>query len=597
MSTAVEPTVSNSSTAVAALADWIDRNRRVWFALVAVVLALSFNGQWHLGPDSAGYRQLAHNLAAHGHYFFRNDIPGVDQYHNEQGTRYPGLPILLAGIEKLAGKSPLPPLILMMAMAVLSLVLIYRVLLYRLPRWLVVCVVVGVGTNERFLQYANEILSDMPFLLGVLVTMLGFEWLLRAKCRVGLLKAILCTFLGLLFAAAMRPTFLLLGAAILITCLWGILRGKVSVGSSPDTHEPARGAVRWRSAMLVGAFALATILFVSLIDIRARQGGFLNGGYEERMMSKARNFDSKVEPLLSFNIGELLEDVLPMAILGYRSGWGVVPMGRHHLGFGATFSIIILISGVLLARRNLLWGSFVAVTIGALLFAGPVPRYFLMLLPMLLAGWGLSVRWMAGKAKSPAVARFIFGFGLFFLLVSNVVASFTFVLTQRGFTKAFDAHRHWSGIHYVGFLRAYDFGRWIGFDELGRRVHQATSPRDQLVGPDASVLTFLSDRQVYEPILGNRTKAAGKLLNLAIFPMDTEWHQSKEEYPQELKQFLRTLHKQEGERITTPAANYQLARLTKLPAHRLTAAQRLEHARRMAAHRDAAARAKAKTAP
>jgi hypothetical protein len=590
MSTSVAQAQSIAAAPTTAVTDWIERHRRIWFAIVALFLIVSFNGKWHLGPDSAGYRQLGHNLATTGRYFFRTDIPGVDQYHNEQGTRYPGLPIVLAILERIFGKKDLPPLVLMMGSAVLSLVLIYRVMLYRLPRWLAICVVVGVGTNPRFIQYANEILSDMPFLLGVLVTLLGFEQVMHAGNRRSLCIGILNTFIGLLIAAAMRPTFMMLGAALIAACLWSIIRGRVGTHSqtplsappfTQDQHATSH-AVRWRAAVLIGALILAMILFITLIDIRSRQSGILSGGYEERMVSKLRNFDNKVAPLLPGNIGELLEDALPMAIWGCRAGWGLVPLAGHHLGFGTGFSLIILTSAICLARRNMLWGMFVLVTVLALIFAGPVPRYFLMILPLLLAGWGLFIQWLAQRFHSPIASRFAMCFGLFFLVAFNTVVGSNFLLTQRGFGKLFDARHHWTGLHHVGFIHAFDFGRWADYDKLGKAIHDATKPRDKIVGPNANVLTFLSDRQVYEPVLGTQTKAAGKLFNLAIFPAEEEWHQSKGEYEQMLKQFLRTLHKQASTVVAGPDANLKLAELAPIPSHRLTKAQRIEHARRMA---------------
>jgi hypothetical protein len=572
-----------------AVTDWLDRHRRIWFAVVALVLVCSFNGQWHLGPDSAGYRQLGHNLATSGRYFFRADIPGVDEYHNEQGTRYPGLPILLAILERLFGQSALPPLIVMMAMAVLSLVLIYRLLLYRLPRWMAVCVIVGVGTNPRFLQYANEILSDMPFLLGVLITLLGFEKVMQAQNRQRLAIGFVWTFAGILIAAAMRPTFIILGAALIVACLWGIALGRVGITSTADQPAIAPASVRWRSAMLIAALILATVVFIGVIDIRSRHAGFLSGGYEERMMSKVENFDNKVAPLLAFNTGELLEDALPMALLGYRSGWGLFPLGGHHLGFGAGFSLIVLISAIGLARRNVFWGMFVLGTVLALIFAGAVPRYFLMILPMLLAGWAMFLHALARQFRSPFAARFVLCFGLFFLLMSNAIASSTFLLIQRGCTRPFDSHRHWQGVHYVGFPRTYDFGRWVGFDHFATEIRSSTSPQDKIIGPQANVLTFLSDRQVYAPVLGHKTRVAGQLFHLAVFPADPQWHQSKEDYELALKQFLRTLRKQQGSVIAGPEANLKLAQLTPIPAHRMTPAQRLERARHIAIRRRRAA--------
>jgi hypothetical protein len=188
-------------------------------------------------------------------------------------------------------------------------------------------------------------------------------------------------------------------------------------------------------------------------------------------------------------------------------------------------------------------------------------------------------------------------FGLFFVLAINAVGSFGFILTQRGFSRLRDARHHWNGLHHVGFIRSYDFGHWVGFDRLALAIRQSTTPNDKIIGPDASVLTFLSDRQVYAPIIGTKTKIAGQLFHLAIFSAEEDWHQSKRDYDQMLKKFLRTLHKQQGAVIAGPEANLKLAELSPIPAHRLTKAERIEHARRMAAKRKRAARTTAPSHP
>ena len=80
---------------------------------MALWYVAAFNGQWRIGPDSALYRQLGHNIAVGRGYVFHG------QLHDHA---YPGLPLLLAGCEKAFGQSPLPPLILMLVMAACTLV-------------------------------------------------------------------------------------------------------------------------------------------------------------------------------------------------------------------------------------------------------------------------------------------------------------------------------------------------------------------------------------------------------------------------------------------------------------------------------------------
>src|SRR5215213_9667391 len=85
----------------------IPRFRWVYFAFVGLLILLAFNGQWRVGRDSAAYRGLAHQLATTGKYVFR-DKQTHTTYSDQQDMRYPGLPLLLAAVEKLFGRSDRP---------------------------------------------------------------------------------------------------------------------------------------------------------------------------------------------------------------------------------------------------------------------------------------------------------------------------------------------------------------------------------------------------------------------------------------------------------------------------------------------------------
>ena len=79
-----------------------------FFALAAGVILLSFNGLWRVGRDSAAYRGLGHHLATRGQYVFRDKQGATAVYSDQQDTRYPGLPLILAGVEKVFGRATAP---------------------------------------------------------------------------------------------------------------------------------------------------------------------------------------------------------------------------------------------------------------------------------------------------------------------------------------------------------------------------------------------------------------------------------------------------------------------------------------------------------
>ena len=86
-----DQTLHTSATPSNRLFDLIPRLRWVYFVLVAAFMLLSFNGQWRVGRDSAAYRGLGHRLVTTGKYVFRD---------KQEDTRYPGMPLLLAGVER-----------------------------------------------------------------------------------------------------------------------------------------------------------------------------------------------------------------------------------------------------------------------------------------------------------------------------------------------------------------------------------------------------------------------------------------------------------------------------------------------------------------
>src|SRR5215471_2081029 len=80
--------------------DFIARYRHWLFGFVAFLLVISFNGRWRLGLDTSEYRGLALGIASGKGYSF-NDWASHQVY--------PGLPLLLAGVEKSLGPANRKP--------------------------------------------------------------------------------------------------------------------------------------------------------------------------------------------------------------------------------------------------------------------------------------------------------------------------------------------------------------------------------------------------------------------------------------------------------------------------------------------------------
>jgi hypothetical protein len=292
------------------------------------------------------------------------------------------------------------------------------------------------------------------------------------------------------------------------------------VGFSRRPAVAVQSSVRKGSIAAIFASVLAAAFFFASIDIRVKQGrGATSGGYEARMADKLLNFRQKVLARLPINVGELLENAIPTAVLGYRCGPGFFTFGEHRIGWASVFSVAIIFSGVALVKRNALWGLWVLITVTGLAI-GPVPRYFLMILPLLLAGWGLLVCGVARGFHSAAAAQWTKRIGFGFVLFSNLITSILFILVQHGYTIGVDERHRWQGFRQVGFLNTYEYGKWSGVYDLADLVRRGCGPNDKILGPEATVLTYLSDRQVYPLTVQLNTGPAGSALyRAALFPV------------------------------------------------------------------------------
>ena len=99
----------------------------------------------------------------------------------------------------------------MVTLAVLlTLAMIYQ-LIPTISKWMAICVTVFMATNYWFVKTTpHEVLTDIPFLFGSVLSLLGWEWLKVATETKSRVKATGFMVAGLAVAATMRPTFWIL---------------------------------------------------------------------------------------------------------------------------------------------------------------------------------------------------------------------------------------------------------------------------------------------------------------------------------------------------------------------------------------------------
>ncbi len=452
------------------------RHRIAFFLIVAALFITAFNGQWRIGRDSAAYRGIARNLVRSHQYVFRPKAQQIYRNEDKQDIVYPGVPLLLAGVQMIFGEGALPPLLLMYALALITLVLVYRLCALYFPPWVGVAVVCGLGVNRIFLEHSNELLSDLPFLLGVVLSLYGFEKLRRAGDvgqRIGALAMIVP---GLGLSAVMRPTFWILALAWVAACVWGLIFGDRLAGTTTRSRAPY-------------AIALATLLSLALLGVAMdpRTRGFdpLSGGYERRVTSQLGDFKALLAGVWRQHLPKTMEEHLPAAVFAMALKNKTIALRCVVWAY----SLMVIGSGLWLFRISRLWGFLVLFSFATLIVLGDNPRYYLMIMPLLLGGWAMFC-WEVARRMNwfPLLPALAMLWGLGIIGIPNFIRSLDLVREQRGLDHS---------LHYQSFANVYEDGNHAPIIRMARLIHDNARPDQRVLGPEPTILTYLSDRQVH----------------------------------------------------------------------------------------------------
>lgn len=448
---------------------FIDYTRWYWFSAIAIAFLLCFNGQWRIGRDSALYRGLAHNLAT-GKGYVWGDMAGE--------LIYPGLPLSLAGIERVFGRGDLAPLIFMYLLVPITLVLVYKLIRLHYPRWLATTVTVLVGLNGRYVGLHNDLMTDIPFMAGLMLALYGWE---RLRIGVGAIEApavkdpnparddidrgarwaelrgngaraisAILLVVGFVWAASMRPMIWPVAAAWGAACVWRLVRG------------PAR-----RFYLLTSIALLAIAIVLIALDPRTRGFRPTAGVYEAEALRALQHAGL----MIFANLRDLLGRNMLAAVTG----------DRYFIGFNHLLSAIFILAPLLLLRKHLLWGLIVYATFAVTLVLSTVPRYYTPILPFILLAWLLLAvrvaRYVARKRDSGA-GELVLGFAILLVLVTNFGRLGREVADQR-----------WD-----------DIGNREKFSEeleMAERLRESVPEGSRIIGPDGSpVISYFSGRNV-----------------------------------------------------------------------------------------------------
>lgn len=434
-----------------------DRYRVPIFVAIVLIYLAGFNGIWRPEPDAALYLTVGRNLAE-GHGY---------TYHGEPHLlAYPGLPWLWALVYLIVpDHAMLAAHGLMLLMGFATLAVCYRLFYLHVGRSMAVWMTLGLAISRMFYRYCFELRSDVPFLLGVMAFLAGFEAIAYPRSTSELPDAKprraqpfdwLLMVGGLGFAVVMRPTmWALLGAAIFATGRLLFL-----------------GRKRWALAgvVIVAAMALAFLR----LDPRRVGNTSQWGQYEQAVLQVATHGDGLARKVFTENIPGLFEPAASAALFGLDLGIGLNTLG----------SVVAIAIGLSLFRYRFLWGMFYLCTVLMMIAVLPLDRYFLAVLPLMVYGWWRFIVWVEGKlpgrwGTGAFVALLLLGSG------TNVAKVAKWIFEQ----------------HQKPFLETYKAGRFVHYPELGERMQREISEDSWVVSPFKSdrVVTFYSRRNVVEP--------------------------------------------------------------------------------------------------
>jgi len=485
-----------------------DTNRHLLFLCVGLLYLVSFNGQWRVERDSALYLSIGHNLAVGDGYTYQG------QPHH---LAFPGLPLLFAGLFRLfRTESVLPALIVMLLIGFATLGLMYRLFLLHAGRPTAVLMTAGLGVTRLFHRYCFELLSDLPFLLGVMAFLCGYEAIFHrrqiddeshvesssdrhlayarphAKARARWFDWIFL-FGGFALAVAMRPAMWVLLAAIGLAVLWSLVAGAV------------RGKLNWGHLLVGLAVAGATLLFL-WIDPRSNNSRSLPQ-YEDYFLHwRFTHLGEVFSEMVHQNVPELLNGVLSKAMFGCAI-----------TGFNYVAALIVVVLSFWLLTIRPLWGIWALLTLVMLMVFKPLDRYVLPIVPLLIYGWWVFLCWLhdqlpARWGKYVVLGLFIAG------ACTNMARMSETVFEQRR----------------VPFLAYYREGRYAAMTQVADLLRSQTHRHSiVLVQPKVGrIMTYLSHRWATEPALQVQIDPATQEVYLLSGPSWDEGKAKAESGPQ-----------------------------------------------------------------
>ncbi len=448
-----------SVTPAQRLLAWVDRYRWWLFGALALLYLAATSLVWRVSPDTALYVELGRNLAVGKGYVFQG---------RPHGLALPGLPYMIAAMFMLFGDYGLEASNALIALFGLgTLAASYRLFRLHFDRANAVVLVVLLGVGDTYFRHTLHLLTDIPFLCGVMLLLTGYEGLRLADktTRRGTQAAnwlLIAT--GMLLFTFTRPTMITIYGALAATVGWHLLLG------------PKR-----RAHAAIAAIAVGVIALFLLVDPRepakliatGDQPITYNSAVKDAATAPVRRYENYLPMVLT-------NDAVPEGILGIELGLGQ-ELGTRWLDWipNGIFAGFVWVMGISLLRHRSLWGFLVLACLGQFAAFRIGHRYLLPIMPLLVCGVWLAARWLLARRAWPA--RTIAVALLVFMLVPNLVRDVLRTIEQRR----------------QPFLVHYEDGRYAALDRLAVAMEAEAIDEDAVIlANDPSYLSHKTQRVV-----------------------------------------------------------------------------------------------------
>jgi len=448
---------------------WLETKRHYVFIAIGLIYLAGFNGQFHIGSDSVLYAQVGKNIATGEGYTYHGD---------RENLIYPGLPYLHAFSRTIApDHHAFVSQVVLLSISLCTLTAIYWLFLSYVSRRLALLALVFCAASYLVYEYSFNLMTDMPFTLGVILSLLGYARLTQVPlsevadgspnkrgARFTYPVAWLLLFFGLSLAIVMRPMML----ALVATLIFG------------GVYQLIWTRRRWVGAGIVALVVLLWLLF-HLFD--PRQAGATDAHYESVLTRRLTSPYETVQRMLSESLPPLVDHVLPEAVFGIDLN---LPLNL----LPAALGLLFLIVG---CWRRWFWLVFVLVNLaGMLILSSNVSRYFLPLMPMIMLGAARVYCLWAGQSRHPFRT---FGSGLLIvtLLTCNLVRVTGFIWTQ----------------HQTPFYASFKDGKFLTRIQMADAIREHVADDATAIAPYGREMTYLSGRTVVDLQTIGRPRVSG----------------------------------------------------------------------------------------